>query len=294
MIQRLFAIHALKILQALKLNMRLHFGNKAYRYQVIVAVFNYILNNNIRSLDMSNDKAVLTVHENAPIVAIDYVAMAIEKGADLATIEKFMDLQERNNAYEAKKQFVTAMSAFKSVNLKINKDSKVSFGTTEYSHASLGNVTNVIGQELAKHGLSFNWKTKQHEGGLIEVMCSITHVMGHSETTSLQASPDQSGGKNNIQAVGSTVTYLERYTLLALTGCATSEQDSDAMPAVELITEDQANELYGLVSDNGIDQNNVNTWLNKVFKVSSFEGVSVSALPDVSRQLKAKIKKGAK
>jgi hypothetical protein len=63
--------------------------------------------------------------------------------------------------------------------------------------------------------------------------------MGHSERTPLEASPDASGGKNGIQAVGSTVTYLQRYTLLSATGMAVQDQDDDGrggkrMPEAEV------------------------------------------------------------
>ena len=63
--------------------------------------------------------------------------------------------------------------------------------------------------------------------------------MGHSESTTLEAAADQSGGKNAIQAIGSTVTYLERYTLLALTGLATHEDDDGAGSEAEYINEEQ-------------------------------------------------------
>ena len=46
-----------------------------------------------------------------------------------------------------------------------------------------------------------------------------------------ETSPDDSGGKNPIQSIGSTITYLERYTILALTGLATKEQDDDGKSA---------------------------------------------------------------
>jgi hypothetical protein len=51
--------------------------------------------------------------------------------------------------------------------------------------------------------------------------------MGHSEETTLKAIPDTSGSKNSIQAIGSTVTYLERYTLLAAMGMAAAGMDND-------------------------------------------------------------------
>jgi hypothetical protein len=70
--------------------------------------------------------------------------------------------------------------------------------------------------------------------------------MGHSESTSLSASPDTSGSKNAIQAIGSTVSYLQRYTILALTGLATEDMDDDGHAAaepIEYITEAQAIQL---------------------------------------------------
>ena len=57
--------------------------------------------------------------------------------------------------------------------------------------------------------------------------------MGHSEETTLKAPPDTSGSKNSIQAIGSTVTYLERYTLLAATGMAAAGMDNDGRFADE-------------------------------------------------------------
>ena len=65
-------------------------------------------------------------------------------------------------------------------------------------------------------------------------------MQGHSESVTLSAPPDDSGKKNNIQQIASTVTYLERYTLLAATGTAVKEQDDDGSASgmsEELITD---------------------------------------------------------
>jgi hypothetical protein len=68
---------------------------------------------------------------------------------------------------------------------------------------------------------------------MITVTCSVSHELGHAESTSLSHSPDSSGKKNSIQAIGSTITYLQRYTILALTGLATKGQDDDGTSIVE-------------------------------------------------------------
>lgn len=194
---------------------------------------------------------LVVIGETKPVAIDPYqrvMEMAIEKGSDLAVIEKMMELQERREANEAKKAYVAAMSEFKKAPLKILKDKDVAFNNTKYSHASLGNVTDAIGSELSKHGLSAAWETKQDQSE-ITVTCTLTHSMGHSESTSLMAPPDSSGKKNNIQAIGSTVSYLQRYTILSITGVATHDQDDDgASSELQLLDVKQVSTITDLVN----------------------------------------------
>ena len=41
----------------------------------------------------------------------------------------------------------------------------------------------------------------------------------------MYGTPDNSGSKNSIQAIGSTTTYLQRYTLFSILGLAAGEDD---------------------------------------------------------------------
>lgn len=159
------------------------------------------------------------------------IQSAIAQGADVTTIEKLLALQERWEASQARKAFVAALAAFKADPPKVLKNKLVEFGNTKYKHATLDNVCNLIDPALSEVGLSFRWETESQDKGIIRVTCILTHEMGHSERTSLQTLPDASGGKNAIQAVGSTVTYLQRYTLLAATGIAVQNTDDDGRNA---------------------------------------------------------------
>lgn len=197
----------------------------------------------------------IVVSDNTPQAMIKH---ALSKGADLDKLEKLLTLQERWEANEARKAYNAAMAAFKANPPKIEKDRTVSFkttaGTTTYNHATLANVTEKISSELSKYGLSASWTTKQN--GAVSVTCRITHIKGHSEETTLTAPADVSGSKNAIQAIGSTITYLERYTLLALTGLATSDMDDDgqaAGPAVEYISDDDCHKVMDLIAAKNVD-----------------------------------------
>ena len=150
---------------------------------------------------------------------------------DLLAMERLMGLQERWDANEAKKAYHAAMAAFKQNPPTILKDKHVEFttskGTTAYDHATIGNVVKQIVAALAEHDLSHSWSTEQLDGGQVAVTCTITHKAGHSESVTLKAGRDESGGKNSIQALGSAITYLQRYTLLAITGLAVEDGSDD-------------------------------------------------------------------
>jgi len=190
------------------------------------------------------------------ITPMEMIQIAIEKGADIDQLAKLMDLQERHEANEAKKAYVRAVAAFKAEAPALGKNKHVRFdtknnGVTEYDHATLDSITAAVNPVLSKNGLSYRWETKQ-DNGMICVACVLTHDLGHSERNSLSGPSDQSGGKNNIQAIGSTVSYLQRYTLLAILGLATKDQDSDGL-VIEYIDKGHIAVLEGLIEDTGTD-----------------------------------------
>jgi hypothetical protein len=206
--------------------------------------------------------SVARVEQSKEIAApapAELLRLAIEQKADPAYMRELMQLQRDWEANNARKAYVSAMAKFKAEPLTIVKDKHVSFATskgkTEYDHATIGNVVEAIGARLAACGFSFRWQTDQLEGGRISVTCIITHELGHSESTTLKAGADDSGGKNNIQSIASTVTYLQRYTLLAATGMATRDQEDDdgATAEVEYITEKQEVTLREWIEAVGAD-----------------------------------------
>ena len=234
-------------------------------------------------IDMENTKETeVVLSQKSPSQMIE---MAVAGKADLEQLEKLLALQERWEANEARKAYHKAMAEFKANPPQINKDKKVGYktsaGTVGYSHASLYNVTEKINSELSKYGLSASWMTKQN--GQIIVTCKITHSKGHSEETSLSAPADTTGSKNVIQAIGSTITYLERYTLLALTGLATFEQDNDAQGPVDIIGD---KELHWL-RDQLLSLNADETKFIKYLDIDELEKMPVSLLPKAKAAIEA-------
>ncbi len=224
------------------------------------------------------NKELVGTQSNSPA---EMIRMAVAGNADLEKLEKLLALQERYEANEARKAYHAAMAEFKANPPDIEKDKTVAYGNTKYNHATLANVTSKINAALSKHGLSASWSTKQN--GTIDVTCKITHVKGHSEETTISAPADKSGSKNDIQAIGSTITYLQRYTLLALTGLATHEADDDgaASQPIEYIDKKQQNQILDYIAD--IKGANLEKFL-KWLKVEKLEQITTA---DFDKAIKA-------
>lgn len=141
---------------------------------------------------------------------------------DLARMVGLLELKERWDASEAKRAFAAAKVAFKRNPPDILKNKHVSYNQTEYDHATHDEVTGKISERLAEYGFTHEWKMVQSQNS-ITVKCILTHVAGHQEEVELTSQHDGSGGKNSIQAISSANTYLQRYTLLAVTGMSTRE-----------------------------------------------------------------------
>jgi ERF superfamily len=158
----------------------------------------------------------------------DLLIHAMNNGADLDRLERLMDLQTRWEAKEAKRAFDAAFAAFKSEAVMILKGRKVTDGPLKgKSYAELHDVVNAVTPALSKHGLSSSWKLTVDDKDWMQVTCYLRHVNGHEETVSMGGPPDAGGAKNAIQARASTKTYLERYTLKAITGLSEQEDDDD-------------------------------------------------------------------
>lgn len=200
----------------------------------------------------------------ADATPMQMVAIAVQQGADLAKIEKLMDLQARYEADLARKAFVSSMAAFKAEPVRILKSKQVNIpGGAKFAHATLADVVDGVVTSLSRHGLSHKWELQQ-DGDRISVTCVLTHEAGHSERTTLSGLPDDSGKKNGIQQIASTVTYLERYTLMAACGLSAKDMDDDGRGGgtpKPKVTEEQVANLKALLTEVGANEINFLKWL---------------------------------
>lgn len=251
---------------------------------------------------MSEKKEVQTVDaevigKGAQIFTpMDLIAKGMDQGTAIEDMAKLFDLQLRYEENEAKKSFHAAVSAFKNEAITILKDKHVEFATskgkTEYDHARLGSICKVVIPSLSKHELSHRWSFVQ-DGAKVAVTCVLSHRLGHTETVTLEAGKDESGGKNSIQALASSISYLERYTFLAITGLAAEDQDDDGRsaeePAIEYITENQVMDLESMMAEVKADAKGFQVY----FKVDDIAKLPAVKFSQAIKMLENKRKGGA-
>jgi hypothetical protein len=185
-------------------------------------------------MPMSNGELVTSDQQSSlPVMAQPHmrlIEIAVNNGADITQLEKLMDLQERYEANQAKKEFNAAMSKFQAMLPVIEKlgivDYTTSKGRTFYQYARIEDIAKAIQPALKETGLSYRF-TQSQDNGIITVRCIVTHQSGHSEYSELVSSPDISGGKDQLKSIASAISYLRRYTLTGILGIVVGGEDDD-------------------------------------------------------------------
>jgi hypothetical protein len=157
-------------------------------------------------------------------------------------MEQLFLMRERLEARHAKRAFDAAMAQAKGSIGPIVKTREVAFttakGRTNYKYEDMGDIAKVIDPVFQVYGLSYRFAIAQ-DGPRVKVSCIVSHAEGASETTTLEATVDSGGSSMNAhQALGSTLSYLQRYSLRAALGLAVARDDDgrlgvDDSPAID-------------------------------------------------------------
>ena len=187
------------------------------------------------------------------VTPMTLIAKAMEGDFDIDKMTKLYELQQRFESDLAEKSFNTAIALFRAECPAIERTKK----GHNNNFAGLAESIEQIKPFTSKHGLSHYWDMEDREDGKIRVICFISHSEGHrKEVKSPWCSPDGSGNKTEIHAIGSIISYLERYTFFAGHGLASKDQDNDGGGSpeeipYEVIDETQWANLDTMISQSG-------------------------------------------
>lgn len=216
----------------------------------------------------------------APLTPMQLMQRALEAG-NLELVERMMTLQERWEATQSRKDFEAAMAACRAELPVIIKTNSGANGA--YVYEDLAGIAKQIDPVLARHGLSYRFRTQSGEKRLT-VVCIISHASGHSEENSLSAAVSPSSRlMNDIQSIGAAQTYLQRYTLKAALGLSASK-DTDAQTIAqaapdetgELISAEQIQTLTAALKVREIDEKE---WLKRASAALKIKMETLSDIP---------------
>lgn len=214
-----------------------------------------------------------------PVTPMDMLNRAVTSGADIEMIEKLMNLQERWDATQARRAFEQALAAAKGEIPAITRNAT---GHNSKKYADFAAITAVVDPILGRHGLSYRFHSVQTDK-TITVTC-VLFGHGHSEENTLAGPPDGSGNKSAIHAIGSTLTYLQRYTLVQALGLAAAADDDGKAasqntkpPAPGSITQEQADNVYDLLEAKGASRGAFAGWLKQKGIAERIEDIPVAS-----------------
>jgi hypothetical protein len=153
----------------------------------------------------------------------------------------------------------------------------------ETPYARLEDIVDAIAPALSEHGFSISHRVERTPENMIAVTGILMHRDGHSEQTCFPLPHDSSGSKNNVQAVGSSITYGRRYTILSLLNIvshAPQDADDDGKRAAE-------GETIGVDDIAHVEQQLRDTDSDKAafLKAMKVESVEAMTVPQYKRAL---------
>lgn len=212
--------------------------------------------------------------------------MAANPSMDADKLERIMAMLERQEEQTRKDQFFEALARVQKAMPRIRKHGMMDRGQGkgQIAYAKREDIDAVIRPLYEAEGFSVNWDAPRGDG-MIRVVGRFT-AFGHTEEREWSCSADTSGGKQNPQAAGSTISYGQRYLTKMFWNIIEEGEDTNGAPpaAVENITQEEADTMRSTLEELNA---NVPKFL-ELFGVSKMEDLKQSQLKDAWAKIEQK------
>lgn len=218
------------------------------------------------------------------------IQAATDPNVDVDKMERLLGIAERWKSQEARAAYARALARMQPHLPEVRKRGDAG---GRYKYALWEDIQDSLRPVLADHGFSLSFRTDNNT-----VTAVLMHEDGHSESTSLPFSPDKSGNKNDVQALGSGVAYGKRYTCQALLNLTARGEDDDGYAAGsgapqtgEVVSAEQADQLRALVTEIDRTEAQFVAYVNNKLRLAmqTLDDLPVGAL-DATRKLLASAK----
>lgn len=161
------------------------------------------------------------------------IRAAIDHGVPAESMEKLVNLYERLEDRKARAAFNVAFAKFKAGCPPIIKTATAkivgrSGSTFTYTYTPLDVLCRTVDPPLQKRGFAYSWDSSIDGGNLMNVVCSLVHRAGYSQSSRFSCPVESKAGMSEQQKYASALSYAKRQTLTSVLGIATTDDDSDA------------------------------------------------------------------
>ena len=229
--------------------------------------------------------------DNRPTTLLSaIVQLARDPAVDPGKLSAMLDMQERLERRQAEGEFKQALYAAQRQVPRVVKNGVIKLGEGKGSipFAKWEDVDAVLRPVMEANGFSVRFDMQPREGGGGIIQATLDHVGGHSVTATMPLPADSGPGRNNLQAIGSTLSYGKRYLVEMLFNIVRTNEDDDGRAGgARIITLDQAAEIKGLLLETKADE----TLFLRHFgvdSVSSLDAKQYTAAINMLNQKKAK------
>ena len=183
--------------------------------------------------------------------------VALDPHAGVEKLERLAAMYERLKAKQAELAYNASKGRIlkKLAGIKIVKNrpvlSKISNGRPQkgvfeaFKYAPLEEIDKHLRPLLTEEQMDLSYSDEPCEGGIL-IRGRLKHLPGgHYEDSFMPAPPDTTGGKSNVQAVGSTNSFLRRYVACNIFNIVVVGDDDDGNGGT--IDEAQAKTIVDLI-----------------------------------------------
>jgi hypothetical protein len=152
-----------------------------------------------------------------------------DPSADLDRLDRIAVIYERALSREAEQAFARALIQMQRRLPVLDELGEVTdeSGAVKSTYASWEDTVETIRPILFRHGFALSFRPGISPRGEPVVVGVLRHEAGHKEEAELVLPADVSGGKNPVQAVGSSLSYGQRYVTKLLLNLASRKLDDD-------------------------------------------------------------------
>ena len=183
---------------------------------------------------------------------LTFVAQAVRDPAiDVAKLEALLRMQREIVAEDARVQFNRSLAALSAEIRQVERRGVADMGGKgAYKFAKREDLDAMLRPLMREHGFAVSFRPVPGPNGNLTIEGELLHVAGHSKTAELTLPPDIGPGRNSLQALGSAITYAERYLTEMLVNVVRCDVDDDGASAADHpMTEEQLKHISRLIHE---------------------------------------------